>query len=252
MGSWTADTQSSKIEHKMSVRAVLRALLRAGLSGVGGWVGEGSDARGSGFDVGGGPSQALAVMSAPDLMAVGPDGEFGGDGDDGELGGSGGVNAGDALTRKGACQVSGRAGRAGAGRRGVGTGPAGASVSRFGSQGNLGLAGHQLHSGGVAGFPTGSSQETAVQDTNPRYLGPCVALYKAPLVSASRNHWDTGVQQLKLRAWPGRPAPASDPHCHDRKGACSAPTGRQRPLWCLGGRNERSPASNSGHRASTT
>jgi hypothetical protein len=40
-------------------------------------------------------------------------------------------------------------------------------------------------------LPTGISQETAVQDTNYRYLGSCVALYKDPLVSASENHWDT-------------------------------------------------------------
>src|SRR5437660_12925076 len=94
MGSWTADMQSSKIEHEMSVRAVLRA----GLSGVGGRASEGSEARGSGFDVGGGPGQALAVMGAPELVAVGPDGQVGGDRDDGELGGGCEVNAGDALT----------------------------------------------------------------------------------------------------------------------------------------------------------
>jgi hypothetical protein len=108
MGSWTADTQSSKIEHKMSVRAVLRA----GLSGAGGRAGEGSDARGSGFDVGGGPGQALAVMGAPDLVAVGPDGELGGDGDDRKLRSRGRLDTGDASTSKGADQVGGRVGRA--------------------------------------------------------------------------------------------------------------------------------------------
>lgn len=89
---------------------MLRALLRAGLSGVDGRAGEGSDARGSGFDVGGGPGQALAVMGAPDLVAVGPDGELGGNGDDGKLRGRGRVDAGDASTSKGADQVGGRAG----------------------------------------------------------------------------------------------------------------------------------------------
>jgi hypothetical protein len=96
----------------------VRAALRTGLSGVGGQAGEGSYARGSGFDVGGGPGQALAVMDAPELVAVGPDGQVGGDRDDGKLGDGCGVNAGDALTSEGADQVGGRAGRAGAGWRG--------------------------------------------------------------------------------------------------------------------------------------
>ena len=52
----------------MSVRAVLRELLRAGLSGVGGRTGEGSYACGSGFDAGGGPGQALAAVGAPELL----------------------------------------------------------------------------------------------------------------------------------------------------------------------------------------
>ena len=37
-----------------------------------------------------GQAQALAVLGAPDLVAVGPDGELGGDGDDGKLRGRGG------------------------------------------------------------------------------------------------------------------------------------------------------------------
>ena len=93
MGSWTAGTQSSKIEHKMSVRAVLRALRKAGLAGVGGRTGEGSYARGSGFDVGGRPGQALAAVGAPELVAVGPDGQVCGDRDDGEFGGGCGSTA---------------------------------------------------------------------------------------------------------------------------------------------------------------
>jgi len=88
------------------------------LSGAGGRLDECSEARGSVFEVGSGPGQALAVMGAPELVAVGPDGQVGGDRDDGELGGGCGVNASDALTSEGADQVGGREGRAEAGWRG--------------------------------------------------------------------------------------------------------------------------------------
>jgi hypothetical protein len=43
---------------------------------------------------GGGPGKALAAVGAPDLVAVGPHGEGGGDGDQGELLGGGGGGSG--------------------------------------------------------------------------------------------------------------------------------------------------------------
>jgi len=135
----------------MSFRAVLRAPPRTGLSGADGRVGEGSDARGSVFEVGGGPGQALAVMGAPELVAVGPDNELGGDGDDGELGGGGGVNAGDALTSKGVGQVGGRAGGTGAGRRGRERVRRAHRFLASGGQGTSAWQGHQPHSAGVLG-----------------------------------------------------------------------------------------------------
>ena len=75
-------------------------------------------------------------VGAPDLAAVGPDGQVGGDGDDGEFLGGGGVDAGDAVPGQRAGQGWRRPGRGwGARRGGVGGNGSGGCIGS-----SLGLA----------------------------------------------------------------------------------------------------------------
>lgn len=78
------------------MRSPAYSLLRTA-SGADGRAGEDSEAGGGGFGVGSGPGVALAVVGAPDLVAVGLHGQADGHGDHGKLLGCGGVDVGNSV-----------------------------------------------------------------------------------------------------------------------------------------------------------
>src|SRR5712691_10751232 len=68
---------------------------RAGCSGAGAGPGQGRELGGGGLGVGGGPGAPLPAAGTPQAVAVGPDGQVGGDRDDGEFLRGRGDDAGD-------------------------------------------------------------------------------------------------------------------------------------------------------------